>query len=168
MYLVVDGRGTTEVWGEGNGKKLTFEWQRGLAVLDSAQRLAPHRECDVEPGAFARRNDGAEHDQHGLELGFIFNCPYTVKDRFDASEDYYKYKEDVTPDPVRGLAMRQTNIIPDIIGCELPLDNRRSPGYPPHRAAHDRATAFISGSASTRTAATPRRTRTARPRCSSA
>jgi hypothetical protein len=25
--------------------------------------------------------------------------------------------------------MRQTNIIPDIINCELPLDNRRSPGY---------------------------------------
>ena len=24
MYLVVEGRGTTEVWAEGNGKKLTF------------------------------------------------------------------------------------------------------------------------------------------------
>ena len=60
---------------------------------------------------------------------FIFNCPYQFKDRFDPSDDYYKYKEDITPDPVRGLAMRQTNIIPDVIACELPLDNRRSPGY---------------------------------------
>ena len=29
----------------------------------------------------------------------------------------------------RGLAMRRTNLIPDIVRCELPLDNRRSPGY---------------------------------------
>ncbi|TAJ77932.1 cupin, partial [bacterium] len=27
LYLVVEGRGSTEVWTEGNGKKLTFEWQ---------------------------------------------------------------------------------------------------------------------------------------------
>ena len=25
--------------------------------------------------------------------------------------------------------MTQTNIVPDIVDCELPLDNRRSPGY---------------------------------------
>ena len=30
--------------------------------------------------------------------------------------------------PVRGLAMRRTNFIPDIVNCDLPLDNRRSPG----------------------------------------
>ena len=50
---------------------------------------------------------------------FIFNCPYQFKDRFDPRDDYYKYKEDITPDPVRGLAMRQTNIIPDVISCEF-------------------------------------------------
>jgi hypothetical protein len=36
---------------------------------------------------------------------FIFNCPYHFKDRFDPSDDYYKYKEEVTPDPLRGLAI---------------------------------------------------------------
>jgi hypothetical protein len=60
---------------------------------------------------------------------FVFNCPYNFKDRYDSSDDYYKPNEQIEPDPVRGLAMRQTNIIPDIIACELPLDNRRSPGY---------------------------------------
>src|SRR5262249_51450538 len=29
QFLVVDGRGTTEVWVDGNPKKLTFEWQKG-------------------------------------------------------------------------------------------------------------------------------------------
>ena len=25
--------------------------------------------------------------------------------------------------------MKKTNLLPDIVNCELPLDNRRSPGY---------------------------------------
>src|SRR5262249_56164172 len=29
IYYVVEGRGTTEVWQEGNPKKVTFEWSRG-------------------------------------------------------------------------------------------------------------------------------------------
>ena len=38
-------------------------------------------------------------------------------------------RDDVEPDPIRGLAMRRTNLIPDIVNTDLPLDNRRSPGY---------------------------------------
>jgi hypothetical protein len=60
---------------------------------------------------------------------FVFNTDYKFRDRFDESEDYYKPSEEIEPDPVRGLAMRKTNIIPDIVNCELPSDNRRSPGY---------------------------------------
>ena len=62
-------------------------------------------------------------------VAFIFNCPYTFQDRYAGAEDYFKNNEDILPDPVRGLAMRRTNFIPDVINCELPLDNRRSPGY---------------------------------------
>ena len=60
---------------------------------------------------------------------FIFNTPYDFTDRYDESSDYYKPNDDIEPDPVRGLAMRRTNIMPDIINTELPVDNRRSPGY---------------------------------------
>jgi hypothetical protein len=59
----------------------------------------------------------------------IFNCPYQFRDRFSGADDFYKYKDDIEPDPVRGLAMRRTNFIPDIVNCDLPLDNRRSPGW---------------------------------------
>ena len=41
------------------------------------------------------------------------------------------------PDPLRGLALRKSNFIPDIMNAELYLDNRRSPGYTrvePHMA----------------------------------
>jgi hypothetical protein len=59
----------------------------------------------------------------------VFNNPFVFKDRFSGAEDFYKPKDDIEPDPVRGLAMRRSNFIPDAMNCDLPLDNRRSPGF---------------------------------------
>ena len=50
-------------------------------------------------------------------------------ERFSGADDFFKPNDDVEPDPIRGLAMRRTNLVPDIVNTELPLDNRRSPGY---------------------------------------
>ncbi|MEJ0024043.1 MAG: hypothetical protein WDN76_11880 [Alphaproteobacteria bacterium] len=50
-------------------------------------------------------------------------------DRYSGDDDFYKYKDEIEPDPVRGLAMRRTNFIPDAVNCDIPLDNRRSPGW---------------------------------------
>src|SRR5258708_19591520 len=60
---------------------------------------------------------------------FVFNWPYGLRAGFSGGGDYFKARDDLEPDPIRGLAMRRTNLIPDIVNCELPLDNRRSPGY---------------------------------------
>jgi hypothetical protein len=51
------------------------------------------------------------------------------RDRFSADEDFYKPRDEIETDPVRGLARRRTNLITDAVNCDLPLDNRRSPGY---------------------------------------
>ena len=59
----------------------------------------------------------------------VFENPFVFEDRFSGADDFFKPKDDIEPDPVRGLAMRKTNFIPDVINCELPLDNRRSVGY---------------------------------------
>jgi mannose-6-phosphate isomerase-like protein (cupin superfamily) len=129
LYLVVEGRGTTEVWSDGNGKKLTFEWQKGS--LFSIPLNAWHRIVNAtsSPALLLAGTTAPNAMDLYSNPGFIFNCPYDFKDRFDPTDDYYKPNEEIAPDPVRGLAMRRTNIIPDIMGCELPLDNRRSPGY---------------------------------------
>lgn len=129
IYLVVEGRGSTEVWTEGNGKKLTFEWQRGS--LFSIPVNASHRIVNAtrSPALLLAGTTAPNAMNLYSNPDFIFNCTYDFKDRFDPTDDYYKPKEEIEPDPLRGLAMRQTNIIPDIISCELPLDNRRSPGY---------------------------------------
>ena len=36
---------------------------------------------------------------------------------------------DIEPDPLRGLTMSRTNIIPSVFNSELPMENPRSPGY---------------------------------------
>lgn len=129
VYLVVEGRGSTEVWTEGNGKKLTFEWQGGS--LFSIPVNTWHRIVNAtrSPALLLAGTTAPNVMNLFANTDFVFNCPYAFKDRFDPTEDYFKPNEEIEPDPVRGLAMRRTNIIPDIIGCELPLDNRRSPGY---------------------------------------
>lgn len=129
IYLVVEGRGSTEVWEEGNGKKLAFEWQRGS--LFSIPVNAWHRIVNAtrSPALLLAGTTAPNVMNLFNNLDFVFNCPYRFRDRFDPTDDYYKPREEIEPDPVRGLAMRRTNIIPDIINCELPLDNRRSPGY---------------------------------------
>ena len=49
IFLVVEGRGTTEVWIDGESKKHVFEWQTRLDVLDPDERHAPDRQRHVRP-----------------------------------------------------------------------------------------------------------------------
>jgi quercetin dioxygenase-like cupin family protein len=138
QYLVVEGRGTTEVWQEG-GKKHVFEWQKGS--LFAIPMNANHQiiNASSSPALLLAGTSAPNAMNLYGNPDFIFNNPYVFKDRFDESDDYFRANTDLAPDPIRGLAMRRTNIVPDVINCELPLDNRRSPGYrriEPHMAGN--------------------------------
>ena len=139
VFFVVEGRGTTEVWQGDGSKKQTFEWQTGslfTVPMNTWHRL-------VNAGSSPAMILGGTTAPNTMNLfnnpDFVFNCDYAFTDRYDGSDDFYRYKEELEPDPVRGLAMRRTNIIPDIVTCELPVDNRRSIGYrriEPHMAGN--------------------------------
>jgi mannose-6-phosphate isomerase-like protein (cupin superfamily) len=136
QYLVVEGRGTTEVWQEG-GKKHVFEWQKGS--LFAIPLNCYHRIVNAASSPALLLGGTTAPPAMNLydNNDFIFNNGYAFIDRFNGQDDYFKPTDDLAPDPVRGLAMRRTNIVPDIVNCELPLDNRRSPGYrriEPHMA----------------------------------
>jgi quercetin dioxygenase-like cupin family protein len=141
IMFVIDGRGTTEVWWDGEEKttKQTFEWQKGS--LFTIPVNAMHRIVNASSSPALLLAGTSEPNVMNLleDPKFIYNCLYTFKDKYDGSADYFKPKDDLSPDPVRGLAMKKTNILPDIVTCELPLDNRRSPGYrriEPHMAGN--------------------------------
>jgi quercetin dioxygenase-like cupin family protein len=138
VCFVVEGRGSTEVWTEGS-KKQTFEWQKGSTF--SIPLNASHRFVNATNSpALLYCGTTAPNVMNLFDnMNFIFNNDFNFTDRYSGNDDFFKSVEDVEPDPVRGLAMRRTNFIPDLINCELPLDNRRSPGYrrvEPHMAGN--------------------------------
>ena len=126
---MVEGRGTTEVWLDNDSKRHVFEWQKGS--LFSIPVNAWHRIVNASSApALLLAGTTAPNLMNLINnVDVMFNCPYEFRDRFSGADDFYKYKDDIEPDPVRGLAMRRTNFIPDIVNCDLPLDNRRSPGW---------------------------------------
>ena len=129
VVLVVEGRGSTEVWQEGQSKPHVFEWQQGS--LFSIPLNAYHRFINAASSpAQLLCGTSAPNVMNLIDNpAFIFNCSHNFTDRFSGAEDYFTPKDDLEPDPVRGLAMRRTNLVPDIVNTDLPLDNRRSPGY---------------------------------------
>ena len=129
MCLVIEGRGSTEVWQEGQAKKQTFEWQKGS--LFSIPLNAHHRFVNATNSpAIVLCGTTAPNIMNLIDNPrFVFDCPFNFTDRYSGDEDYFKPGDDIEPDPIRGLAMRRTNFIPDVVSAELPLDNRRSPGY---------------------------------------
>ena len=128
MFFVIDGRGTTEIWEEG-GKRHVFEWQKGsmFAIpLNCYHRIV---NASSSPALLLAGTSAPNIMNLYDDPDFVFNCPFNFKKRFDSRQDYFKPNEDVAPDPVRGLAQRRSNLLPDVVNCELPLDNRRSPGF---------------------------------------
>jgi quercetin dioxygenase-like cupin family protein len=126
IYYVVEGRGTTEVWQDKIAKKHAFEW--GPGSLFAIPLNAWHRLVNASsaPALLLAATTAPNIINLIRNPDFVMDCPYDFLDRFDASDDYFKPVEEIYGDPVRGLAMRRTNIIPDILACELPRDNRRS------------------------------------------
>src|SRR2546429_3254133 len=115
MYLVVEGRGTTEVWTEKDSKRHVFEWQKGS--LFSIPVNAWHRIVNASSAPALLLGGTTAPNLLNLvnNVEVMFNCPYEFRERFSGADDFYKYKDDIEPDPVRGLAMRRTNFIPDVV-----------------------------------------------------
>jgi quercetin dioxygenase-like cupin family protein len=128
QFLVIEGRGTTEVWIEG-GKKQIFEWNRGSLFAIPSNTLHQIVNASSSPTLLLAGTTAPNVMNLFDDEDLVFNNPHVFKDRYDDSDTYFKPNDEVVPDPIRGLAQRRVNLLPDIINCELPLDNRRSPGY---------------------------------------
>lgn len=137
IYYVVEGRGSTEVWEEGSAKKLAFEW--GPGTLFAIPLNTWHRVINASssPAMLLSATTAPNIMNLMRDPQFIFNTSFNFKTRFDSEDKYFKPSEEIHADPIRGLAMLNSNVIPDIVNCELPLDNRRAFGFrriEPHMA----------------------------------
>jgi mannose-6-phosphate isomerase-like protein (cupin superfamily) len=129
VFFVVAGRGSTEVWQRDESRKKVFEWSSGS--LFAVPINARHRIVNAtrEPALLLVGTLAPNIMNVVQDYEFVFNCDYAFTKQFDESDDYFQPRDEIEPDLIRGLAMRRTNLMPDIVECELPRDNRRSPGY---------------------------------------
>jgi mannose-6-phosphate isomerase-like protein (cupin superfamily) len=130
IFFVVEGRGSTEVWLDGDeGRKNVFEWQKGSLFSIPVNAMYRIVNATSSPALLLGGTTAPNLMNLINNVDMIFNTPYQFSDRFSGADDFYKPNDNIEPDPVRGLAMRRSNFMPDIVNCDLPLDNRRSPGY---------------------------------------
>jgi len=129
VVLVVEGRGTTEVWQDGQAEPYAFEWQRNSLFAIPLNAVHRFVNASSSPALLLCGTTAPNAMNLFDNLEFIFDCQHNFTERFSGSSDYFVPGEGMEPDPIRGLAMWRTNFIPDAANCELPLDNRRSPGF---------------------------------------
>ena len=129
VYLVLEGRGTTEIWDDGQERPEVFEWSRGSLfaipmntnhrIVNSAANPAILLAGTTAPNMFNLMRDE----------DVIFGSSLQMKKRYDPTGSNFEPSDGLQPDPARGLAMCRTNVVADVFTTDLYLDNRRTPGY---------------------------------------
>jgi quercetin dioxygenase-like cupin family protein len=129
FFLVIEGRGTAEVWRDGQAKPHVFEWQPGS--LFALPINCWHRLINAasSPALLLAATNAPPIFNIFQTYNFVFECDHQFRERFDGTEDFFKPKMDLEAEAVRGRAAIRSNVFTDIVNCELPLDNQRAPGY---------------------------------------
>jgi mannose-6-phosphate isomerase-like protein (cupin superfamily) len=129
FFIVVEGRGVTETWRDGAGAfRHSFEWQPG-----SMFRIAPNASYRLINATDRRALMIAANNAPGMfnmfrDRGFIFENDQPFL-QFYGGPGFYDFDERVVATPYNKRAAVRANFFPDIIHCDLPLDNQRAPGY---------------------------------------
>jgi quercetin dioxygenase-like cupin family protein len=129
FLIVVEGRGTTETWIEGESdSRHHFEWQPGsffrippnvhYRLVNAQNKRALFIVANNAPGMFNLYRD----------RDFIFKNDYRFP-QFYGGKGFYDHESRIVATPYNKRAAVRANFFPDIVGCELPLDNQRAPGY---------------------------------------
>jgi mannose-6-phosphate isomerase-like protein (cupin superfamily) len=129
-YIVMEGRGSTEVWRNDDTVRTAFEW--GPWSLFSIPLNANFRiiNSSSSPALLLSVNSAPRTINAFQNMEFVFNSSFNFDDRWGGNpEEYWSPNADVVPQPVRGRAMVTSNFLPDISTSYLPLDNNRGPGF---------------------------------------
>jgi quercetin dioxygenase-like cupin family protein len=129
FFLVIEGRGSTEVWREGRAQRQVFEWQPGTLFMAPINAWHQLVNATNSPALLVATNNAPPIMNVFQSRDFIFENPYDFRERYGEGDDFFKPRSEIEADEVRGRAAIRSNVFPDIVNCELPLDNQRAPGY---------------------------------------
>ncbi|TBL81224.1 cupin domain-containing protein [Paenibacillus thalictri] len=89
MIYVLDGNGSTTVW-NGEGKRITFEWQAGSLFAIPLNVWHQHfNGSGQEPARFLAVTNSPVVINLYDDADFIFNTEYDFKNRFNGEPDYF-------------------------------------------------------------------------------
>jgi quercetin dioxygenase-like cupin family protein len=128
FFLVIEGRGSTEVW-RGDGPPQVFEWQPGtlfMIPINANYRLV---NATSSRALLLAANNAPPIMNIFQSRQFVFDSDWSFAERTPLGADFFAPSAEVEKDPVRKRAAIRSNVFPDIVNCELPLDNQRAPGY---------------------------------------
>jgi hypothetical protein len=129
-YMVIEGRGSTEVWKTGESAVTAFEWQPWSLFsipLNANFRII---NSSSSPAILFATNTAPRIINVFQSDRFVFDCDFNFDERFGGNlEDYWKSKDELEHLPAYGRAMVQSNVIPDTVSAYLPLDQNRGPGH---------------------------------------
>jgi mannose-6-phosphate isomerase-like protein (cupin superfamily) len=129
LFLVVEGRGTTEVWKAGRARKQIFEWQSGslFAIpLNTYHRLV---NSSSKPALLIGATNAPWVMNMFHNQKFVFENSFDFGDRYNGTPDYFRAESPVCLDPYSERPICTSNVIPDLPTCELPLDSHMGAGY---------------------------------------
>ncbi|MPZ48087.1 MAG: hypothetical protein GEU75_02035 [Dehalococcoidia bacterium] len=105
-YIVLDGRGSVEVWKEGSSAKTSFEYQQWSVFAIPLNANFRVINASSSPALLLGVNTAPKAINTYQNKPFIFDNPFTFEDRFGGNlEEYWKPGEDFEPQPTRGRAM---------------------------------------------------------------
>jgi quercetin dioxygenase-like cupin family protein len=125
IVLVLHGRGTTEIWGGDASERALFEWQPGSLFAIPMNALHRIVNATASPALLLCASNAPAVLNQLDDVDAVFANPYPAR----LDEESGQAFDDIEPDPVQGLALCRTHLVPDALGCDLPLDNRFSPGW---------------------------------------
>lgn len=128
-YWVVEGRGVTEVSASDDRSSHRFEWQSGSLFAIPINSTFRIYNASRHRALLIAGNTAPPVINIFDNLDFVFANDFEFSDRFSAEPDYFSPSYETLTTPELGRGMWRTSLIPDIVNCELPLDNQRSPGY---------------------------------------
>jgi len=129
-YIVLDGRGTVEVWRNGDTAMSAFEWQQWSLFAIPLNANFRIINATSSPALLLAVNTAPRSINMFQNRHFVFDSDFNFNDRLGGDlETYWRPDDELEPQPVRGRAMVTSNMIPDIADSYLPLDNNRGPGF---------------------------------------
>src|SRR5262249_34967083 len=100
IVFVLEGRGSTEVWQEGQDRRHAFEWSKGSLFAIPLNALHRLVNAGSKPALLLCGTSAPNVMNLIDDTEFIFNCPHSFAKRFSGAADYFRPRDDIEPDPV--------------------------------------------------------------------